>query len=185
MSAAPTSGIVQNAYVVADLTAACHRFSDLLGIGPFFRTEPHPMRNVRYRGAPAAEPVVIEIACAQAGDVQIELIQQHSPGPSAYRDVYAEDEEGLHHVAVFSADYERSRQSLAEAGFEVAMEISGADDYEICYMDTTAAFGHMLEIYPEHPSLLRFYAFVRSAAERWNGQDLIRPLDLRHPTDSG
>jgi hypothetical protein len=176
------SGIVQNAYVVEDLTEACRRFSDTLGIGPFFRGERHPMRDVRYRGRPAPEPVVIEIALAQAGDVQIELIQQHSPGPSAYRDVFAKGEEGLHHVAVFAGDYAGCRQSLVDAGFEVAMDIAGLGDYEICYVDTTAAFGHMLEIYPEHPALRRLYAFVRAAAEQWDGRDPIRPLDLANPT---
>jgi hypothetical protein len=70
-------GVVQNAYVVPDLAAACHSFHQVYHIGPFFRGKVHPLRDVYYRGAPATEPVVIEIACAQSGDLQIELLTRY------------------------------------------------------------------------------------------------------------
>jgi hypothetical protein len=169
-------GVVQNAYVVPDLTAACHRFHELYNLGPFFRGTVHPLRDVHYRGVPA-DPVVIEIACAQAGDVQIELITQSSPGPSAYRDMFAEDEQGFHHSAIFTSDYEATKRGLERAGFPVAMDMAGPGDNRICYVDTRAAFGHMLELYPDHPGLRNVYSFIRNGTSSWDGQELILPLD--------
>jgi hypothetical protein len=171
-------GVVQNAYVVPDLTAACHRFHDVYNLGPFFRGPVHPLREVRYRGDPAADPVVIEIALAQAGDMQIELITQSSPGPSAYRDVYAPAEQGFHHAAIFTRDYQASKAALEQAGYPVAMEMAGVGDDQICYVDTRAALGHMLELYPDRPELRSVYAYVRDQSARWDGGELILPLNL-------
>jgi hypothetical protein len=173
----PLAGVVQNAYVVPDLTAACRRFHQLYNIGPFFRGPVHPLRDVRYRGA-AAGPVVIEIACAQSGDVQVELITQSSAGPSAYRDVYAADEQGFHHAAVFTRDYEAEKQALVRAGYPVAMDMAGPGGSRICYVDTRAALGHMLELYPDLPALRAVYSFIREQAARWDGRELIQPFDF-------
>ncbi|TNC20600.1 VOC family protein [Amycolatopsis alkalitolerans] len=171
--------VVQNAYLVPDLAAACHRFHELYGIGPFFRGRPHALGDVAYRGAPIAEPVVVEIACAQAGEVQIELIAESSPGPSCYRDMYESGEGGLHHTAVFTGDYEGAKAALVAAGDPVAMELSGPQDCRICYLDTRPVLGHMLELCPEVPAIRQVYAYIREQSTRWDRRELIQPLDFR------
>jgi hypothetical protein len=177
VSPLPLAGVVQNAYVVPDLAAACRRFHQLYNTGPFFRGLVHPLRDVRYRGV-ATAPVVIEIACAQSGDVQIELITQSSPGPSAYRDVFAADEQGFHHAAIFTRDYEAEKRALERAGYPVAMDMAGPGDSRICYIDTRAALGHMLELYPDHPALHSVYSFIREQTASWDGRELILPFDF-------
>jgi hypothetical protein len=173
----PPVRVVQNAYVVPDLISACHRMHELYRIAPFFRMQTYEMRDVVYRGRPAPEPVVIEAAFAQCGDIVIELIEQTSPGPSAYRDMFGPGEHGLHHVATWTDDYAAERQAFIDAGYEIAMEMPGRSGrYEICYVDARPALGHMIELYPDHPILLDAYASIRERTRAWDGRDLIEPL---------
>ncbi len=45
-------------------------------------------------------------ALAQAGDLHIELVEQHCDSPSVYRDIFPKGEEGFHHVAVIAEDFD-------------------------------------------------------------------------------
>ena len=66
---------MQSAWVVDDLDAAVDAWLKV-GIGPFFFVEytPELFENSTYRGSPS--PISMKIALAQAGDMQIELIEQ-------------------------------------------------------------------------------------------------------------
>lgn len=168
--------VIQLAYVVTDLETACRKFHELYGIGPFFRSATHALPNVKYQGSPVAEPVVIDVAFAQSGEMNIELLAQPSPGPSAFRDMYAEGEQGLHHVATFASDYDADRQAFVDAGYEEVMDLLLGDDCRICFIDARPTLGHMIELYTDHPLLRQLYAFVRDESERWDGKELIQPL---------
>lgn len=172
----PPVRVVQNAYVVCNLEEACRQFHDLYRIGPFFRLDNLELREVVYRGRPASDRIVIDVAFAQSGEILIELIAQSSPGPSAFRDVYAEGEQGLHHVATWSSDYVAERQAFVDAGCEIAMELSGRGDYQMCFIDARPILGHMIELYPDHPDLRRLYTEVRERTPGWDGGELILPL---------
>ena len=66
--------IFQNAWVVDDVEAACMKWVNELGVGPFFLTEYRDtFDEVVYRGSP--DRLDMYVAIAQAGPVQIELIQ--------------------------------------------------------------------------------------------------------------
>ncbi|WP_412520775.1 VOC family protein [Actinomadura madurae] len=171
----PPLTVVQNAYVVEDILDACQRFHELYRTGPFMFMDVHPMHDVLYRGKP--QEVVTQVAFAQAGELMVELICQHSDGPSAYRDVYAKGEQGFHHIAAFSADYYAELAQYAAAGYEVVMEMAVQDD-RVAYIDTRATTGHMLELYPESDALRDIYAKVREAAQQWDGEELIIPYDI-------
>ncbi len=173
-----TFAVVQLAYVVTDLVASCRQLHEVYGIGPFFRSGAHPLADVSYRGRPADEPVVIDIALAWSGELNIELIQQHSAGPSSYREVYPDGTGGFHHVAAWAADYDAEVAALAAVDCPVSMEMRPWDGCRICYVDTRPLLGHMTELYTDDPRLRAVHAHVRSAAEQWDGTDLIRPLDF-------
>ena len=97
-------------------------------------------------------------------------------GPRPRPPVY-EDEQGFHHSAIFTRDYEAEKRALELAGYPVAMEMAGPGDGRICYVDTRAALGHMLELYPDQPGLRNVYSFIRSGTSNWDGRELIMPLD--------
>ena len=72
----------QSAFVVENLEAACHQWSNNFGIGPFFIKDYRPgtFDQVIYRGAPA--DLSMRVALAQAGTIQIELCLLYtSPSP--------------------------------------------------------------------------------------------------------
>ena len=116
--------IVQNAYVVQDLDQAIERWHTSHGLGPFVVSRHLKFEHSLYRGKQV--PLDISAAFVQCGDLQVELICQHNPGPSAFRDMFTEGQEGLHHVAVFPEDYDRLISGYQARGFAVAAEVATA-----------------------------------------------------------
>lgn len=173
MSNAATGKIVQNCYVVRDLEAACARFHGLLGIGPFVGGVEAILSDHHYRGQPA-EPIRLRGVFVQSGDLNIELVQILSTGPSAFHDMFPDGGEGLHHVAMFCDDYEAERDRLVAAGCPVVSEFEAVGAH-ICYIDARDTLGHFIELYPEHPTIRAMYAQPVEEARNWDGQNLIVP----------
>ena len=75
----------QSAWIVDDIDEAARLWAEKTGIGPFFVADyQEGVFETSYRGKPA--PMTMKTALAQAGSMQIELIQPTGDGPSAYRD---------------------------------------------------------------------------------------------------
>lgn len=166
--------VIQNCYVVRDLEAACQQFHDLYGIGPFVGGVEGVLDNHVYRGQPAP-PIHLKAVFVQSGDLNIELVQLMSPGPSAFHDMFPNGEEGLHHVAIFADDYEAVRDSFVARGMPVASEFTVSFGAQICYIDARATLGHMIEIYPENEIIRNMYDQARQAPIGWDRQQLIVP----------
>lgn len=161
---------VQIAYHVADIDEAISRYSRTLGVGPFIVRRHIGLDPVSYRGSPSS--LDISAAHVQAGPVQIELVMQHCDNASAFRDMYAPDQEGVHHVALFPEDYNAMIAHYVDQGFEVATELVTPEKRGAAYVDTTRALGHMIEVYRVNDSLFEFYEQVREAVENWDGTTL-------------
>jgi hypothetical protein len=166
--------IVQQAYHVGDLDEAIGRWHRMLGIGPFLVRRHIALDDVLYRGQRAT--LDISAAHAQAGDIQIELVQQHCSSPSAFRDMFAPDEEGLHHIALFPEDHEAMVGHYRQLGFETATELITAERRGAAYVDTCATLGHMVEIYRVNDSLVEFYRAIERAANEWDRRALMIEL---------
>ena len=132
--------VVQNAYVVEDLDAAMARWTTVFGAGPFFANRDIRIDDARYRGEPTR--LRFAGAIAQAGDVQIELIQQLDDSPSCYRDLYPAGSEGFHHIAVFVDDLDADIARYEALGAPVAF--SGVSrGMRFAYVDTSPMLGIM------------------------------------------
>lgn len=163
--------VVQQAYVVDDIEAAMGRWTDTLGVGPWFYNPDIQVTDTRYRGAPTA--LRFAGAITYAGDTQLELIQQLDDSPSCYRDLYPRGREGHHHVAIFADDFDADVARYVAAGFPVAF--SGANrDMRFAYCDTSSVLGIMVEILEDVPSVRASFGAVRAAAASWDGTDPIR-----------
>ena len=161
---------VQNCWVVANIDDAMQGWL-AAGVGPFFRHDSH-YPEALYRGTPV--PLSFKCALAQAGPVQIELIEQTSPGPSAYRDIVAEGQSGFHHMCRIVDDVDREVDALAARGIKVATEFSPMPGMRVVYADTRPEIGCMLEVVPALPVLLSLQWTVAEAAKNWDGRDPIR-----------
>lgn len=165
--------ILQHAWVVPDLDAAIHHWHRTLGVGPFLVNRNLKISNPIYRGTPRA--VAFSTAVAQSGSVQIELVEQHDDGPSAFRDTVPAGAPGFHHVAIIAEDFDAALRE--HAGVEIAAE-GRFGDIRFVYLDTSATLGAMLEILEDRPAIRAFFGAIRKANERWNGDPatLIREL---------
>src|SRR5687768_5771592 len=105
----------QVAWVVDDLEAAMQRWLKTTRVGPFFvnaHIDPGP---VLYRGRPTG--VDYSVALAQAGAIQIELIEQHNDEPSVYQEHGPGGAGGVHHMACFAPDFDAEVAHLRGQGF--------------------------------------------------------------------
>ena len=137
------NAIVQICWVVNDLDEAMARWHRISGVGPFLVMRHTKVTDPIYRGQPSATD--FSVGMAQAGPLQVELIQQHDDKPSHYRDTVPMGQEAMHHVAIMPDDYDAALADYVAQGFEEAASgIFG--DMRFSYVDTSQALGHMVEI---------------------------------------
>lgn len=165
--------VIQYAWVVPDLDDAIRHWHATLGVGPFLVNRELQISDPLYRGTPGA--VRFSTAVAQSGSSQIELVEQHDDGPSAFRDTVPKGAAGFHHVAIIATDFEETMDRYGS--FEVASQ-GKFGDIRFAYLDTSATLGAMLEILEDKPGIRAFFGAIRKAAERWDGNPatLIRGL---------
>jgi hypothetical protein len=171
-----TLPIRQIAYFCADVREAARSHHRLFGSGPYFVADNIPLRSAVHRGIP--RNLDHSSAYGQWGEVMIEFVQQNNAGPSAFHDLYPEGSGryGLHHVALFVEDVDAQCTQLAEAGYPTALRAEMNDGFLFAFADTTAAYGHMLELYSPAPVLRDFYAMVADAAKDFRGGDPITTI---------
>jgi len=165
---------VQIAHHTADPERAARKCAAAFDWRPFFFFEHIPLAYCRYRGRPAEFDH--SSAYGQAGQLIVELIRQRNDGPLALRDRFAPTATGVHHVAHFVPDLTAAVAGFRELETTIALEARTAGGVHFAMIDTSAELGHMLELYEPVADLARFYAFVRRAAENWDGSDPLRRL---------
>lgn len=163
----PGPHLMQAAFIVEDLDAAIDAWIKTTGIGPFFVVPHIALAELDYRGQPSRD-LDFSVALAQSGGVQVELIQQHSDGPSAYRDLIAKGQQGFHHFCIYTSDYDATRDRYLATGAQSALDgLFG--EVRFCYIDTSPTIGCMIELVEEHPLESAFFARVAEAARDWDG----------------
>ena len=127
--------IRQNGYVVRDIEAAMAHWIDVLQVGPWFYIDRVKTDWFRHRGQDFA--VEMSIALANAGDLQIELIQQRNDAPSMYKEFLDSGREGLQHVAFWSTDYQSLYDRALGQGYKLGHEGQiGGEQGRFAYFDT-------------------------------------------------
>jgi hypothetical protein len=169
------AAIVQNCYVVRNLEAACAQFRRLYGIGPFLGGASMQLTEHVYRGRPAPA-IELRAAFAQAGDINIELLEPVSAAPNAFRDMFPAGAEGFHHVAMFCEDFAATCDHFVAMGYPVVSEACLLPGVRVGFIDARNALGHMIELYPENAIIRGVFQKIRDAAHSWDGNSLIIPL---------
>ncbi|MCC6639770.1 MAG: VOC family protein [Deltaproteobacteria bacterium] len=167
--------IRQNGYVVHDIEAALDHWIRVLGVGPWFYLERVRVDDFRHRGVPSE--IELSIGLANAGDLQIELIQQRSDTPSMYREFLDAGRAGLQHVACWTKDYQKLYDRALALGYVVGHEGRiGGEKGRFAYFDTQAHAGTVIEISDISGPKGVFFESVRQASIDWDGSDPIRRL---------
>ena len=163
--------IMQNGFVVPDWRAAALHWAETLGVGPFFVVEHVAFAELRYRGEPTS--IDMSVAIAYAGELQIELVQQHDDAPSIYTDFLRRNEPGLQHVGALTADLDRALDDNALRSKIVQDGVTTAGQ-RFAYVDTVLHNGSMLEIVETDAGMLKAFDYMKDAARNWDGKDPIR-----------
>ena len=164
--------IMQWAYVVNDIEAACSSWTEMTGAGPFFVSKHHKGTHT-YRGM-VTEPD-LSYAFGSVGDVHVQLIQQHCSIPSVYRDMFAPGQEGFHHFALLVPDFDAEQARFVATGNPVVTELISAA--RVCYVDARKWLGAFVELYEDNAPLRKIFANWNEEHARWDGKtDPIRTL---------
>ena len=165
--------VFQNAWVVEDIESACMKWVNEMGVGPFFLNNylPGTFDEVTYRGEPS--DLSMKVAIAQAGPIQIELIEPATE-KCAYRDSVPKGTAmGFHHMCVWTLDFEADKAYFANLGYEAA-NIGKIRDMNFAYFDTRPLMGCMLEVITKNERIEARMKMIAETAVNWDGKDPIR-----------
>jgi hypothetical protein len=162
----------QIGYIVDDLLSAADHWVRAFGVGPF-HVLPRTRVECTYRGAVSG--LDVQVCVAQAGPVQIELIQQNDDRPSVYRELTAVGTSLMHQLATVTADYDGQAAHYEALGYELVCEVI-TPDQRVAYFDTVADFGFYVEVIEQSPLFLKHIAAIAATCAQWDGTDPIRLL---------
>ena len=164
----------QTAYYVSDVEQAVARWNRLFGAGPFVLLHHYRMEKLWVHGEPV-DPATgpdFSYALGYLGDLMIQFTTQHDGAPSVYRDMYSRGQEGFHHVAHLTGEFEAEVARLVDMGFDIGMQFE-VDGAQGAYLDTRAATGGFTEIHSNPQPLLDTFADWRRAHALWKAGDPV------------
>ncbi len=171
-------GFSQVGIVVTDIDKTMRHMTETLGIGPFFVLRKIALDNFKYRGKPSASPI-LDVAMAQSGPVQIELIQPLNDVPSAYKESLAAGREGFQHLSVWFSDSESYNRAYDKLAAKLTIIQEGGTRSRHAYFESEIPGGFMLEISESMQPATRHIADnATKAALEWDGSDPIRVIKL-------
>ena len=165
--------IRQIGYVVRDVQAAMHYWIEVLGVGPFFYSEGRKIQNFKYRGKPS--PIEMNVALANSGYLQVELIQQLNDAPSMYLDFLRAGHEGLQHVAYWTKTFDADMKRLTAAGYQVGQEgwVHSPDGRFVYFLNEFHP-GTVVELSEISGPKGESFKLIAEASRNWDGSDPIR-----------
>jgi hypothetical protein len=176
---ASLGGFRQVGLVVSNFDATMSYMTNRLGIGPFFVIRRTEIPDFFYRGQPSGSPV-LSVGFAQAGDIQVELIQQHNDVPSGYLDFLGSGRGGCQHLAVWldSPDaYWTARSHLIDGGLTLVHESTSKERGRFAFFTCEELGTCMVEIAEGLTAKAKpIIDMVAKASVNWNGRDPVREL---------
>lgn len=170
----PDDGIIQMAYVVENIHRAMDTWAKQLKVGPWFLLDSFTGVDPQYRGK--ASEASVSLAMSFAGHMMIELIQEHRPVPSVYRETIEKRGYGFHHWGVASKDFDRDLAQYRGAGYELAFFARVPTGGRVAYMDTTRDLPGMVELIELGASFDPVFSRFYRATIGWDGKDPVRPF---------
>ena len=168
----PDDGVIQMAYVVADLHAAMTHWSSKLKVGPWFVIEHFTGVDPLYRGQPSRADVAL--AMSFAGHMNIELIQPNNDAPSVYREMIERRGHGFHHWGVATWSFDAAVARYQRDGYELAFLAAVPSGGRVGYMDTTAVLPGFTELIELGGAFEKVFGRFYRASINWDGKDPVR-----------
>jgi hypothetical protein len=168
----PDDGVIQMAYVVEDIHQAMDHWANKLNVGPWFLLDSFTGVDALYRGQPTA--AAVSIAMSFAGHMMVELIQEHAPVPSVYREVIEKRGYGFHHWGVAAKAFDVEVGKYQAAGYDLAFYARVPTGGRVAYMDTTRDLPGMVELIELGASFDPVFSRFYRATIGWDGERPVR-----------
>lgn len=168
------SALVQIAYRVTDLEAACRQWAATTGAGPFLIR-----RNIPVTASHRGQPAVYDHSAAfgQWGPLMVELVELHACAPESMRAVIEHEQIGqVNHFACFVDDLDAASAALEAQGCPLTLTVITSSGMPVHYHDARAQVGAVLELYVGTEHLRALYSKVAALAVDWDGSDPVRYL---------
>jgi hypothetical protein len=178
---AAEKSIIQFAYTVDDIENGMRRYTELLHIGPWFLIGPFVPAKGLYRGA--VTKMKISLAVAFAGEVMVELIEQHDAEASVYQETLrARGIHGFHHWAIGARDFDATVEQYKSKGYREAFSDISPRGVRVVYLDTSADLSGMLEIIEMTLDVEEQYKRMYDAARTWDGKHSVVWVKPKRPS---
>lgn len=169
----------QNGYIVKDLETAIKYWTEKMGVGPFFIARNLELKSFTY--CDSNKIPSIDIALANLGDIQIELIQPNDDTPSPYLNFLKTKGPGMHHISVWSDDYDNLVAKLLHQGFSRDCHGEVSNGVRFSFFDSAKTEGTTMEIADSRtPGFKELSEAVRIASRDWDGTRPVRGLEDLH-----
>lgn len=162
----------QLGFLVGDLLGAAARWTRVHGVGPF-HVMPRAEAACTYRGAQSR--IDLQVAVAQAGPVQIELIEQFCDTPSVYRERFREGESGIHQLCTLTRDYDAKQRHYERLGYALVSEMNMGSG-RVGFYDSVRDFGFYTEVVEASSVFVASVAKIAQTCAAWDGTDPVRLL---------
>ncbi len=177
--------IKQVAYVVPDLDKAIESWHKQFGIGPFVvARNASPLANAKYRGQPSGK-IVLDLAFAYIGDVQLELIEQVNDTPSMYKEAVARGYHSLHHYGVCVEDFPGVYRDAMANGFTAVVDAGFDGIARMSYVESEEIPGLILEIIEWNSLTKPYFESIKQLVDDADPAQLIHEFDLAKLTPIG
>ncbi len=178
--------IRQIGYIVPDIEEAIKTWNEKYGVGPFLLTRnASPLANAFYRGKPS-EKVVLNIAFAYIGDLQLELIEQVNDVPSMYKEALTDPKrKRLHHYAVCVEDFPSSYKHSMENGFAAIVDAGFDGLARMSYIEMKDNPKLILEVIEWNDITRPYFDGIKKLVDNANPNQLIHEFKLSQVTPIG
>jgi hypothetical protein len=160
----------QLGFVVDDLVKVATEWGRIQGVGPFFAL-PRMTVPCSYRGKSGS--LEMQVASAQAGPAQIELIVQYCDTPSIYREFVATGNSVFHQICTVTSEYDAKRSHYERLGIEMASEII-VPGQRVAFFDTVEDLGFFTEVAEQSDAFLESLSRRSEICASWDGTDPVR-----------
>lgn len=177
--------IRQVAYIVPDIDQAMRSWQKQLGAGPFVvARQAKPLANAFYRGKPCEE-VVLNIAFAYMGDIQLELIELVNDVPSMYKEAIERGAYSLHHYGVCVDDFPKAYNYALDNGFTAVVDAGFDGLARMSYVESEEIPGLILEVIQWNDLTRPYFEGIEQRVRSADPAQLVHEFKLSELTPVG
>jgi len=167
--------IGQVAYLTDDIESAVEAWMEQSGVGPFML-----YKGLQFPAFFQGEPteVLMDVALAYQGDMQIELIQQYNDAGSPYKQFFQQGRMGLHHVGYMTNDIDSLLKLSDEKGYTTVFNGGDENMGRYAYITHPALQGVYQEFLEMTPMLESVWGDLKQKAKDWDGSKDVEVIQF-------